>query len=246
MITSLGFMLSWIPFLNQLPLGGRLSRCIESWEKVTDSRWVRNVVSQGYKIPFKYPPVQKYVPTNPVATGPAHDVLVAEAADLLLKEAVVTVNPVSGQYVSSYFAVTKPRSPGKFRPILNLKKFNHSVKKYKFRMEGLKQVRDWIQRDAWFCGMDLKDAYLHIPVCDAFRKYLRFKWMDMLFEWYVIPFGLKCSPRVLTKVLKPVMAFIRATWGILISIYMDDLLVQGATKEQVFLHAQVAALLLMV
>ena len=68
----------------------------------------------------------------------------------------------------------------------------------------------------------------------------------MLLEWCVIPFGLKCSPRVLTKVLKPVIAFIRATWEILISIYMDDLLVQGSTKEQVFLHAQVAALLLMV
>ena len=62
-------------------------------------------------------------------------------------------------------------------------------------MEGLKQVRDWIQPGAWFCGMDLKDAYLHIPVCDAFRKFLRFKWMDMLLEWCVIPFGLKCSPR---------------------------------------------------
>ena len=246
MLTSLGFILSSIPFLNQLPLGGRLSRCIDNWKKVTDSKWIRNVVSHGYKIPFKYPPKQKHVPTNPVASGPAHDVLVAEAADLLLKEAVVAVDPVPGQYVSSNFAVTKPRSPGKFRPILNLKKFNYSVKKYKFRMEGLKQVRDWIQPGAWFCGMDLKDAYLHIPVCDAFRKFLRFKWMDMLLEWCVIPFGLKCSPRVLTKVLKPVMAFIRATWGILISIYMDDLLVQGSTKDQVLLHAQVAALLLMV
>ena len=246
MITSLGFIVNSIPFLNQLPLGGRLSRCIDNWEKVTDSKWIRNVVSQGYKIPFKYPPEQKRVPTNPVASGPAHDVLVAEAADLLLKEAVVTVDPVPGQFVSPYFAVTKPRSPGKFRPILNLKRFNHSVKKYKFRMEGLKQVRDWIKPDAWFCGMDLKDAYLHIPVCESFRKFLRFKWMDVLLEWCVIPFGLKCSPRVLTKVLKPVIAFIRATWEILISIYMDDLLVQGSTKEQVFLHAQVAALLLMV
>ena len=120
MITSLGFIVSSIPFLNQIPLGGRLSRCIDNWEKVTDSKWIRNVVSQGYKIPFKYPPKQKRVPTNPVASGPAHDVLVAEAADLLLKEAVVMVDPVPGQYVSSYFAVTKPRSPGKFRPILNL------------------------------------------------------------------------------------------------------------------------------
>ena len=113
-------------------------------------------------------------------------------------------------------------------------------------MEGLKQVRDWIQQDAWFCGMDLKDAFLHIPINAAFWKFLRFKWLDQLLEWRVLPFGLKCSPRVLTKVLKPIMAFLRATWGILITIYMDDLLVQALTADQVFIHAQAAALLLMV
>ena len=110
--------------------------------------------------------------------------------------------------MSSYFAVAKARSPGKFRPILNLKKFNKSVKKYKFRMEGIKQVRDWIQKDAYFCGMDLKDAFLHIPINKSFKKFLRFQWLGSLFEWQVLPFGLKCSPRVLTKVLKPVMAFL--------------------------------------
>ena len=81
---------------------------------------------------------------------------------------------VEGQFVSLYFAVAKARSPGKFRPILNLKRFNKSVKKYKFWMEGLKQVRDWIQKDAWFCSMDLKDAFLHIPINESFRKFLRF------------------------------------------------------------------------
>ena len=144
MLTSLGFILSSIPFLNQLPLGGRLSRCIDNWKKVTDSRWIRNVVSHGYKIPFKYPPKQKHVPTNPVASGPAHDVLVAEAADLLLKEAVVAVDPVPGQYVSSYFAVTKPRSPGKFRPILNLKKFNYSVNKCEIGFNRVPGFVVWI------------------------------------------------------------------------------------------------------
>ena len=62
----------------------------------------------------------------------------------------------------------------------------------------------------------------------------------------MLPFGLKCSPRVLTKVLKPVVAFLRATWGILIAIYMDDILIQGSSPSQVYLHAQVAALLFMV
>ena len=94
---------------------------------------------------------------------------------------------------------------------MNLKKFNKSVKKYKFRMEGLKQVRDWIQKDAWFCSMDLKDAFLHIPINESFRKFLRFHWPGSLFEWQVLPFGLKCSPGVLTKVLKLVVAFLKMT-----------------------------------
>ena len=246
LLTTLGFVISSIPLLNKLPLGGRLRLCIQNWKKICSNNWVLDVVSSGYKIPFKYVPVQHFLPRNPEVSGPAHDILVQEAADLLLKEAIAPVNPIAGQFVSSYFAVPKPRSPGKFRPILNLKKFNKSIKKYKFRMEGLRQVRDWIQKDAWFCNMDLKDAFLHIPISGSFWKFLRFQWLGSLLEWRVLPFGLKCSPRVITKVIKPVLAFLRTTWGILISIYIDDILLQGSSPTQVYFHAQVTALLLMV
>ena len=246
LITSLGFIVDTIPLLNKLPLGGRLKHCIQNWRKVCNNDWVLDVVSSGYKLPFRYTPVQHFVPKNPQVSGAAHDILVTEASDLLIKEAIASVDPVSGQFLSSYFAVPKPRSPGKFRPILNLKRFNKNIKKYKFRMEGLKQVRDWIQQDAWFCGMDLKDAFLHIPINGLFWKFLRFEWLGSLLEWRVLPFGLKCSPRVITKVLKPVLAFLRTTWGILISIYIDDILLQGCSPDQVYLHAQVTALFLMV
>ena len=42
------------------------------------------------------------------------------------------------------------------------------------------------------------------------------------------------------------MAFLRVTWGTLIAIYMDEILVQGSSPSQAILHAQVMALLLMV
>ena len=103
-----------------------------------------NVVSCGYKIPFRFIPIQYFWPKNPKVSGPTHEVLVQEAGDLLAKESIAPVDPIKGQVVSPYFAVSKAHSPGKFRPILNLKKFNKSVKKYKFKMEGPKQVQDWI------------------------------------------------------------------------------------------------------
>ena len=76
-----------------------------------------NVVSCGYKIPFKFIPTQRFWPMNPKISGPAHEVLVQEVADLLAKESIAPVDPVKGQFVSSYFAVTNAHSPGKFGPI---------------------------------------------------------------------------------------------------------------------------------
>ena len=41
------------------------------------------------------------------------------------------------------------------------------------------------------------------------------------------------------------MGFLRSAWGILISIYMDDMILQGKTAEEVYFNAQLTILLLM-
>ena len=55
-------------------------------------------------------------------------------------------------------------------------------------------IRQWLRSGGWFCGIDLKDAFLHVPIHKKFRKFLRFKWGWKLLEWQVLPFCLKCSP----------------------------------------------------
>ena len=112
-------------------------------------------------------------------------------------------------------------------------------------METFKQVREWIQPNSYLIGLDLKDQFLSVPINAGYRKFLRFKWLDKLYEWLSLPFGLKCSPRVVTKLLKPVVALLCSKWNISISIYMDDILIQADSPEKAYFHAQITILLLL-
>jgi hypothetical protein len=70
--------------------------------------------------------------------------------------------------------------------------------------------------------IDLKDAYLAIPIHESHFKYLRFEWNSNLYVFTCLPFGLSSAPRVFTKVMKPIVAELRSK-GIKIVIYLDDL-----------------------
>ena len=98
-----------------------------------------------------------------------------------------------------------------------------------------------------FCvGINLKDAFLHVSINENFQKYLKFEWLGQLYKWIVLPFGLCCSPRVLTKVLKTTIAFLRVTFAMLISIYLDDMLIKNDTALGAYFHGQLTALVLMI
>ena len=62
-------------------------------------------------------------------------------------------------------------------------------------------------------SIDLRDAYYSIPVSPTYRKYLKFIWRDQLYQFTCLPMGLSSSPRIFTKIMKPVFAHLRSEWG---------------------------------
>lgn len=130
------------------------------------------------------------------------------------------------QFISNIFCVPKP--DGRFRLILNLKKFNNFVLNEHFKMEDHRSVSNLLSQDCYLATVDLKDAYHFIPIVSGHRKYLRFTWKDRLFQYTCPPFGLCTSARVFTKVLKPVVEKLRSE-GIICSVYLDDILICAET-----------------
>jgi hypothetical protein len=149
-----------------------------------------------------------------------------EVADLLRKKAIA-VAPDTPVFFSRIFAI--PKKTGLYRPIINLKNLNQHIRYSHFKMEG-DVIQNLLKKRDWMAKLDLRDAYLTVPVCNAHQPFLRFRWKGIAYQFVCLPFGLAPAPRVFTKILKPVMAALRSR-GVRVIIYLDDMLFLNEKKE---------------
>ena len=123
--------------------------------------------------------------------------------DLINKGAIVPCEPIAGQFLSPYFLV--PKSDGGQRFVLNLKQFNTHITAPHFKLEDLRTAQKLVSKDYYMCKLDLQDAFFLINVNAHSRKYLRFKFDNIMYEFTCLPFGLSISPFIFTKIIKPVV-----------------------------------------
>ena len=104
-------------------------------------------------------------------------------------------------------------------------------------METQGSVRSAIRSQEWAVSIDIRDAYLHVPMHQAVRKYLRFVVNKKVYQFACLPFGLATSPREFTKLLRPVVSLLRQQ-GVKLHVYLDDWLIRADTPEEAQLHSQ--------
>jgi len=155
--------------------------------------------------------------------------ITAEVAELLSKGAIVETQLCPDSYVSQIFLVEK--KDGGQRPVINLKGLNQFVKQEHFKMEGLHLLPDLLQPGDWMAKLDLKDAYLQVPIHPDHQPLLTFLWEEKCYKFTCLPFGLSSAPRVFTKLMRPVVGFLRQV-GCRLIIYLDDLLIVHQDKVQ--------------
>jgi len=140
--------------------------------------------------------------------------------NLLKLGAVRLCDLEDARFISSYFLL--PKSDGTFRFILNLKKLNEFIQAKHFKLEDGRTAAKIISKNNFLANLDLENAYFLIPVDESSSKYLRFIFQSQCFEFLCLPFGLNVAPQVFTKILKPVVKYLRNR-GFTSVIYLDDI-----------------------
>ena len=196
------------------------------------------VLRFGYRIPFLSPPPLSPVPMPSYSPSSTRGVALREVTIGLTAKGAVELAPLpSPGFYSRLFVVWK--TSGSWCPVIDLSHLNGFVDVSHFQMETIQSVLLSVHQDDWMASIDLKEAYLQIPVHPDSRPFLRFvsEQRVTLSNSKALCFGLSTAPQVFSRVMAPISAILHS-WGICMRRYLDDWLVQSSSRESLLRDLQ--------
>ena len=213
-----------------LRVGGCLSLHWTIWRDKDTEPWVVELLKKGYRIPSSSPPlswvpvpIPSYSPTSIKGKALPREVL------SLVEKGAVELTPPSLGYYSRLFVVWK--ATGSWRSVIDLSLLNHFVVQMRFEMETNQSVLRVVQRGDWIVTIDLKDAYLQVPVHPDSRHFLRFVAEGQVCHFKALCFGLSTAPQVFTRAMAPVSVILHDL-GVQILRYLDNWLVLASSRME--------------
>ena len=117
-------------------------------------------------------------------------------------------------------------------PLIDLSHLNRFVQLKRFKMETSQPVLRAVRREDWMFSINLKDAYLQVPIHPDSCCYLWFVADSQVHHVKALCFGLSTAPQVFTRVMAPVSVILH-DMGILILRYLDNWLVFASSRGEV-------------
>jgi hypothetical protein len=97
-------------------------------------------------------------------------------------------------------------------------------------METTRSVAVAILPGDWVVSLDVRDAYLHVPVHPDYQYYLQFYFEGRVYQFKAMPFGLASAPLIFQSIVKTFVAPL-CTLGLQLHFYLDDWLLRNASKD---------------
>ena len=228
------------PPCDGVAVGGRLREFLPVWATVFGPEAQNfQTLSRGVSLRFRdqRPPLTR----DPVKFPCRSSALQLKVAvDKLLSKGVVSLvrDSTTPGFYSRLFLV--PKKNGELRPVIDLSVLNRLMVVPTFTMESQQSVRSAVRPGDWATSIDIRDAYLHVPMTTSVQKLLRFQVGSGTYQFRVLPFGLSTSPREFTKLLSPLLLMLRKQ-GIRVHVYLDDWLIRADSPEVAQEHTFVVA-----
>ncbi|EIE76828.1 hypothetical protein RO3G_01532 [Rhizopus delemar RA 99-880] len=91
-------------------------------------------------------------------------------------------------------------------------------------MEEVPTLREMIEKDDYICKIDLKDAYVVVPIHESSKDFLTFLHQGIIYIYRSLAFRLNIAPRIFSKIMKYALEPLRKI-GLRFVFYLYDICV---------------------
>ena len=123
----------------------------------------------------------------------------------------------------------------KLRLITDCRELNRYMEPKLFRLENLLEIFPVLRKGMWAAKIDLKHAYFHLELSEQLKPYVCIQVQDKVYLFQAACFGMSTLPQSWQSVMKVFLKRWRST-GILMWVYLDDILVVGNSPQAVQKH----------
>ena len=129
----------------------------------------------------------------------------------------------------------EPEGGEKVRFIADCRQLNQFLTPKTFRLDHLSGIFPYLRKGMWGAKVDLKHAYFHLANSQKLLPYMRINIGEEIYQFTAAVFGLNVLPQLFMSVMKVLQKIWRKK-GMLVFVYLDDILVLGTTAQQTQKH----------